>query len=411
MQHIELDYSDPVHEGFFDAIQELLGAEANPNFHLQRVNSTTVKLVAGTDNDQVALAINGKYRWRTNETTAALPGGLPNGEHPIFVTASDNDFGGPLGDPDEKTDYTFGLQIKKAGETPATALYRIVGYVTVASGAITGLRQVVNKVTGAQIEEGALSNNGDLSWTRESSGAWVPQIKTEAIGTGDLGALVVTALKLANEAVETGKIANLAVTEAKLANEGVATGKIANLAVTAAKIALEAVGTGQIANLAVTVAKLANEAVETAKIKDLAVTEPKLGDGAATSRKMKPTMGSVNASGTLNIKGGWQEVPGAVIELEPPVESKVMVWGRAWVTVTAPGGGGGGVQVAIGPNEEYATQFTEERRGHPLSARLYTIPANEKTVIKMYGQAFGAGAEGVVKASGFTGLAWVVYAA
>lgn len=181
-QHIELDYSDPVHEGFFDAIQELLGAYAPTNFKIERVNATTIKVVASTDNGQVGMAINGKYRWRTTETTAALPGGLPDGEHPIFVTASANSFGGPLGDPDEATDYKFGLQIKKSGETPATAHYREVGKVTVASGAITGLRQLVASVSGAQIESGALSSEGsEVTWSREAGGGLLAQLKPTSI--------------------------------------------------------------------------------------------------------------------------------------------------------------------------------------------------------------------------------------
>lgn len=175
-QHIELDYADPVHEGFFDPIQELLGTHAG-NFRITVKNETTLQIAAGTDNDQVTIAINGKYRWRTTATTAALPGGLSNGEHPVFVTGSPNNFGGPLGDPDETTDYTFGLQIKKTGETPGTALYRLVGYVTVASSKITAFRQVVSSVSGPQIENGAFTNSPDIKWARDANGNWVAELQ------------------------------------------------------------------------------------------------------------------------------------------------------------------------------------------------------------------------------------------
>jgi hypothetical protein len=193
-QNDPLNHGQIAHEGFFDAIQEMLGAHVG-GFRLERVNTTTIKVAAGTENGQVSIAVQGRYRWRTSETTAVLPGGLPNGEHPVFVTASDNDYTGPIGDPDAPTVYTFGLEIKESGKTPATALYREVGKVTVASGAITAVRQTVGSVSGAQIENGALSNEGDITWAREANGAWVPQLKAGTIATADMADGAVTSPK------------------------------------------------------------------------------------------------------------------------------------------------------------------------------------------------------------------------
>lgn len=295
MQHIELDYADPVHEGFFDAIQELVGA-ASPNFRVEVENETTLKLLAGTGDDQKSIAIKGRYRWRTTGTTAALPASTPNGEHPVYVTASDNNFGGTVFDPDAATDYSFGLQIKKSGELPATALYRLVGYVTVASQKITAFRQVVNSTSGAQIENGALSSSGDITWTREQNGAWVPQLKANSVEANELADNSVDTNALINLAVTEAKVAALAITEGKLAANSVGTAKIVDLAVETAKLAAlavtegkignEAVGTGKIVNLAVTAAKLAAEAVETGKIANLAVTAAKLASSAVTASKI-----------------------------------------------------------------------------------------------------------------------------
>jgi hypothetical protein len=204
-QHVELNHGQVLTDGLLDPIQELLGA-ASPNFRVTVKNATTLAVVAATDNGQMSIAINGRYRWRTTETTAALPGGLPDGTHPVFVTASANDFTGPIENPD-KTVHTFGLEIKKTGETPSSAHYREVGKVTVASGAITGFEQLVSSVSGAQIASGALSGSGDLTWAREQSGAWVPTIKASAVTRAKLAPAVVQTVR--QTALEVGASSEL----------------------------------------------------------------------------------------------------------------------------------------------------------------------------------------------------------
>jgi len=141
-QHIELDYLDPVHEGFFDAIQEVLGASV-PSLKITVQNSTTLQATAGSGNSQAAVAIEGRYRFRTTATTAALPGGLTNGVGDVYVTGSDNDFTGVVGDPDSPTDYNFYLSIVASGGDPGTAIKRQIGYVDVVSSAITAFRPIV----------------------------------------------------------------------------------------------------------------------------------------------------------------------------------------------------------------------------------------------------------------------------
>lgn len=176
-QNIDYVEGDILQAPFTHAIQELLGAAA-PQFQVVVKNGTTLELVATTENGQQSIAINGRYRWRTTSTTAALPGGLPDGTHPVFVTASDNDFSGPPEEPDEPTNYGFGLEIKEAGHTPSSVLWRQVGTVTVASSAITGFEQTVGGVGAPQIASSALSSASasDITWTR-SGNAWVANLK------------------------------------------------------------------------------------------------------------------------------------------------------------------------------------------------------------------------------------------
>jgi len=154
-QHFPLDDGDPVHEGFFDPIQELLGAAA-PSFRLRVASSgTAVEVPAGSGNDQAAIAIDGLYRYNTSTVTASL-GAISSGTASIYATASANDFSGTP-DPDSPTVYTFGLELKSSG-TPTTAAYRKVGEVDVSGSAIVALRATVGSVTRSDLPIFATSN-------------------------------------------------------------------------------------------------------------------------------------------------------------------------------------------------------------------------------------------------------------
>lgn len=140
-QHVNLDYLSVAHEGFFDAIQELLSAAA-PHFGLFVLNATTVRLLAGTGDDQQSLSVDGRYRWRSTNFDRAHPGGAA-GTYDVFVTATDNDFTGAPADIDAATDYSFGLDIQASGSTPSTPLHRKVAEVDWDGAGITALRQTV----------------------------------------------------------------------------------------------------------------------------------------------------------------------------------------------------------------------------------------------------------------------------
>ncbi len=136
-KHRDLDYGDRLPESFLDAVAEELGSYASPNFRITLANSTTVQVVASTGNDQVTLAIEGRWRYNTSTVQAAHPGGTA-GAYDVFVTASDNAF--VPGTPEtDNTVYTFGLSVKAQGQVPSTALYRKVGTVAWSGSAITAI--------------------------------------------------------------------------------------------------------------------------------------------------------------------------------------------------------------------------------------------------------------------------------
>ena len=189
-QNISLNNGDIAIEPFFDATQEVLGSAA-PNFRIAIFNSTTLKLTAGADNDQQSIAINGKYRYRTSDTTAAHPGGSA-GTHTVYVTAAANNFSGAPPTVDS-TDYNFGLVIKTSGTPTGVALYRSVGAVDWDGTKITAFRQSVGSrsdgdplfatapiatVSPLQVK-GAASQSASLASFSNSSGTPVIQLNVD----------------------------------------------------------------------------------------------------------------------------------------------------------------------------------------------------------------------------------------
>jgi hypothetical protein len=194
-QHFPLDHGDVVHQGFFDPIQELLGASL-PNLRIEVASSgTALQMVAGTGNSQQAAALNSSdgtksgYRFITSTVTAAVPGTMSSGTATgsVYITASQNNFSGTTSAPDSPTTYSFGLTILASG-TPTTDLWRKVGEVDTTSGSITAFRPMggsrptsefglaatpdTASQTGVLIT-GRSSQTGDLIRARNNSGTTV----------------------------------------------------------------------------------------------------------------------------------------------------------------------------------------------------------------------------------------------
>jgi microcystin-dependent protein len=151
-----LAQSSSLPEWFLDALQEFISTQMSPNFLLSQLNSTTLQVVAGVNNDQVSVAITkaGVTAWRKNvaTVTSAVPGGLTVGIHDVYVTAFANGpFVAQTGPPSERDDtvYTFGLKLVTAGGTPsgiagsAEEFYRLIGHFTWDGAAIVDVRQIV----------------------------------------------------------------------------------------------------------------------------------------------------------------------------------------------------------------------------------------------------------------------------
>ena len=128
----DLDAGLPLPANQWDALNEFIGTQASPNFtyRIRAADPTILEVPAGAGDDQVAIAIDG--RWRFNTAVVGL-GGIIGAARSldVHVTASDNVFrapvGGEVGEQDS-TIYTFGLAITETGVAPGgVALSRKVG--------------------------------------------------------------------------------------------------------------------------------------------------------------------------------------------------------------------------------------------------------------------------------------------
>jgi microcystin-dependent protein len=142
-KHRDLPFGTPLPTSFLRAAQELLSTFRSPLFRPLPISPTTLRLLAGANDAQVGLAINGRWRYVTANVDATHPGGAA-GIYNLWATAADNVFaasGAPAGaDPEaDNTDYSFALAILPTGATPATALHEIVGTVGWSGTTITGV--------------------------------------------------------------------------------------------------------------------------------------------------------------------------------------------------------------------------------------------------------------------------------
>jgi hypothetical protein len=136
----------PLPSTWVNALMEFVGS-SHANFRVSQITDTAIFVSAGTGNDQVAIAIGGKWRFNTATVTAVHPGGAA-GTYDAFVTAHDNDTSAV--DPADATDYSFGLVIRArvSGSpdpppaTGATALSRRVARVDWNGSAITDVTPV-----------------------------------------------------------------------------------------------------------------------------------------------------------------------------------------------------------------------------------------------------------------------------
>jgi microcystin-dependent protein len=104
-----------------NALAEFLGSSFH-NFQviIKPSDPTVLQVPAGPDNAQVAIAINGRWRFNTATVERASLGGTARAMD-VHVTAADNSFA-PSGEGEtDNTNYTFALAITESGVLPTGA--------------------------------------------------------------------------------------------------------------------------------------------------------------------------------------------------------------------------------------------------------------------------------------------------
>lgn len=161
---------DPAPTWWAEQIEEHIGL-VTTNFKLTRLDATHIRVPAGTDNDQVGIGIEGKWRYVTANVDRAHPGGAA-ATFDIFVTAADNDIvGTPLPNTDN-TVYAFELRIVAHNTTPGGVdIFRKVGELVWDGAAIEAIRQTVPLVTGAMLADGAIGAGTGILAERQPDGS------------------------------------------------------------------------------------------------------------------------------------------------------------------------------------------------------------------------------------------------
>lgn len=213
---------------WFQTLMEFVGSiSQGTSMTLQ--SATTVQIVAGPGNDQVALAIEGKWRYISATVSTAHPGGTA-GTYYVWAIASANQF--TPGNPEiDTTDYTFGLAIT-SGAAPtgsyagrAIAHTRRVAALTWDGATVTSIQALVG---GAPVQLAPIDGP-----------AGTPSLRTLGAGAQQsmAGNTVMSTAQIADGAVTTPKIPDGAVTTPKLADGAVTAPKIAAGTITADRLA------------------------------------------------------------------------------------------------------------------------------------------------------------------------------
>lgn len=159
-KHRDLDPLDSFPADWTDALQEFVSGLAAFAVRVKATDATVLQVAAGAGNDQVAIPIEG--RWRYITATVERAGFGANRSVDVWVTASDNSFA--AGSPGEvdSTDYSFALAIAETGVPPTgVAIKR-----KVAVAGWDGSRFVaVDPVIGGAVDSGQRWRPGDLKFS------------------------------------------------------------------------------------------------------------------------------------------------------------------------------------------------------------------------------------------------------
>jgi hypothetical protein len=136
----DLDRGDVLPASWTDGIQEFVSTLAS-NLYVETASASSIKIAAGTGSAQVAIGIEGYWRYRSTDATASMPSATP-GTYAIWVSATDNDFSNSPSPDTDNTDYDFELHITTGAEPSGGGIVatREIGELDYSGSAITEIR-------------------------------------------------------------------------------------------------------------------------------------------------------------------------------------------------------------------------------------------------------------------------------
>lgn len=288
---------------FINALQELVSS-GQLDFRLSKKDDTTIQVVPSSAFEIAGINIDGRYRWVVAAVERIHPGGA-RGTYTIWATATDDDIDDVPDPATDHTDRSFALAITD-GRDPTADIFVEVGELDWSGAAITALRQSYTSTTGAMIEDGALSDGGDLTWTQEPGGGWVPNINARTISATEIADSLKPSAGAAagTEALRAlGRTASTAAAgdDARLSDTRVPTDGSVTLAKIAAAIIDAAAGTASLRTLG-TGGQQAT-AGNDGRLSDQRVPTDRSVTGAKVADALKPSAGAAAGTEALRALG------------------------------------------------------------------------------------------------------------
>lgn len=171
---------------FMNRLQDFLSS-ARTDLRLTRKNNTEVEVAPVEPYGIAGIDLQGLWRFRDTAVSRVHPGGGA-ATYTVWAVGLKQDVVEVPKPFTDETDYSFDLRITN-GANPAGAgveVFEKIGEIDWDGVKITAVRQTYNAVTGPMLQDGALSNSGDIEWTREANGAWVPQLKAASVAANEI---------------------------------------------------------------------------------------------------------------------------------------------------------------------------------------------------------------------------------
>jgi hypothetical protein len=185
---------------FANRLQDFLSG-ARTDLRLAFKSNTEVVVTPAEPYGIAAIDLQGLWRFRTTPVSRAHPGG-EEGTYVIWAVGTKQKVSEVPKSFTDETDYKFDLRITDGSEPEGAGVevFEEIGEIDWDGAKIIALRQTYNVVTGAMIQDGALSSEAasDVEWTRAANGGLLANLKANSVTATEIMNGTVAAAEIAN---------------------------------------------------------------------------------------------------------------------------------------------------------------------------------------------------------------------